>query len=293
MRNRAAFLPGRAETCDRQFRVSIREAILQLVNFLSRPGFRTMFGRLSDSRVTAAAGAPSAVERRLPHDMKSLPDYTVATVLWLLAAATAPAADEPWPQDEREAVRMVNEGELVFLQEPPRSAVHHHRNKIQVTNRSLNDGWAALVQCHENIDPVPAAEIVFNSGRIRNLSVRDYRNIERVQVEGDTVQLVNVGGGARLCLTADTRAVRKADDYHFSVRNGPFMRKFLDGYYPMHLSMAISVPPGAWQLDDSDPVAQPGFRLWQEGNVLNVEAWFEGELRTEFRFRRVPGRVDP
>jgi hypothetical protein len=194
-------------------------------------------------------------------------------------------ADDAW-LEAREDVHTatVNEGELSFLENPPERAVHAHHNRITLSRQSVNDGWAGLYQCHTNLDAVPAAEVVFRPGRMRHLQVEKASGIGRAWVEGESVQLEGVAPGAELCLSGETRVLVPQMDGGFLVRNGPFMRRFLDGFYPMHVTLEIILPPGDWTLVRSQPPGQPGFEITRNARGLEVEAWFEGALRTEFHF---------
>jgi hypothetical protein len=49
--------------------------------------------------------------------------------------------------------------------------------------------------------------------------------------------------GARLCLSAQTRALRNTGNGYFNLVNGPYMRKFLDGYYPMRVTLGSTTRP--------------------------------------------------
>jgi hypothetical protein len=194
-------------------------------------------------------------------------------------------ADEAWLDAHQEAqTATVNEGALNFLETPPAEAVHAHHNRITLSRQSLQDGWAGLYQCHTNLDAVPAAEVVFRPGRMRNLQVEKVSAIGRAWVEGHSVQLEDVASGAELCLSGETQVVVTEPGGGFQVRNGPFMRRFLDGFYPMHVRLEIVLPPGDWALVSSQPIDQPGFAIARTAEGLDVEAWFEGELRTEFHF---------
>ncbi|MGB5307174.1 MAG: hypothetical protein WBO57_13115 [Gammaproteobacteria bacterium] len=203
-----------------------------------------------------------------------------------LSTAADVAGDDAWGDMEAaEAVAHVNEGDLRFLDQPPSGPVHAHYNRIGITTRSLNDGWAALYQCHTHLDVVPAAQVVFNAERIRSLQVKEVAGIGQARVEGASVQLEDVQPGARLCLAAESRVIETHADGGFVVRNGPFMRRFLDGFYPMHVTLEFILPPGAWELVHSQPAAQSGFTVTEEAGRVRVDTWFEGELRTEFYFR--------
>ncbi|MDJ0739851.1 MAG: hypothetical protein QNJ91_09040 [Gammaproteobacteria bacterium] len=190
---------------------------------------------------------------------------------------------------EQEALRAqiaaVNEGALAFLDTPPKRVVHHHAGRISISPQSLDDGWVVLEQCHVNLDRVSAAQILFNPTRSRNLSVVSTRNIDDAYPEGSSIQLRGIGVDSEICLRAESRALHRVDDGVYELKNGPFMRRFLDGYYPLRLSLTIDYPDSL-SLADHQPLTQPGFAVVQQPGTLNVEALFEGELRTAFRFLR-------
>jgi len=128
-----------------------------------------------------------------------------------------------------ESAGEVNEGGLRFLETAPAKPVHHHQNHIRIDSDSLNSGWVTLSQCHDHLDAVPRAQITFREGFVRDLKVDRFTLIEDAWIEGASVQLRNVEPGARLCLSAQTRALRNTGNGYFNLTNGPYMRKFLDG----------------------------------------------------------------
>jgi len=179
----------------------------------------------------------------------------------------------------------VNEGTLVFLTRRPARQVHHHQNHLVIGADSLLNGWVRLKQCHENLDRVPRAQIMYNRERIRDLQIISSGNIEQSWVEDNTVQLRNVLEKARLCVQAWTRALKSNGDGSYSLSNGPFMRRFLDGYYPMRVSMQIDYATSGLQLIKMKPERQQGFDVTEQEGSLAFDAWFEGRLKTEFLFR--------
>ena len=209
-----------------------------------------------------------------------------------LAAASAYGAD--LSREEAEALfeapsaARVNEGVLVFLSRLPEKPVHHHQNHIVITEASLRDGWVTLDQCHADLDPVGRSQIVFSRDRTRELGVTAAEGIGEVWVEGNTVQLRDTARGARLCIHARSRALAPADDGSFVLKNGPYLRRFLDGYYPMRVSMRVTLDGPRLQLAATTPPSQPGFSIWSEGNEVFFDAQFEGRLTTELRFTRPP-----
>lgn len=216
-------------------------------------------------------------------------------LFWLLSGVAA--GDEPgmaelerWLESDElmppsVSIDQVNEGKLVFLSRRPARQVHHHQNHLVIDADSLLNGWVRLKQCHEHLDRVPRAQITYNRERIRDLQITASGNIEQSWVEDNTVQLRNVQDNARLCVQAWTRALKSNGDGSYSLRNGPFMRRFLDGYYPMRVSMQIDYASSGLQLITMKPERQQGFDVTEQDGSLAFDAWFEGRLRTEFLFR--------
>lgn len=180
----------------------------------------------------------------------------------------------------------VNEGTLNFLAEPPATPHHHHQNRIRLIGESLATGWVRLEQCHDNLDKVARAQITFREGFVRDLKVESSTRIESAWIEGPSVQLRNVAAGARLCLSAETRALRNAGGGFYMLHNGPYMRKFLDGYYPMRVSIDVAYPEALLALVDITPAAQPGLKVIEAPGAITVDAVFEGELRTLIQFQQ-------
>ncbi|MEA1889023.1 MAG: hypothetical protein U9N50_04485 [Pseudomonadota bacterium] len=193
-----------------------------------------------------------------------------------------------WPVEDPDAIYdAINEGELNFLDKPADTPVHHHHNTFIVLQSSIETGWIKLLQCHENLDILPRAQIVYNKGKIRHLRITQQKNIGHARVEDNTVQLTNVNSNARLCVEAESRALIAQKDGTFVLQNGPFMRKFLDGYFPMRVSIDIKLPANL-SFVAIEPVEQKGFRVIKGKQSLHLDAWFEGRLMTRIRFIRVP-----
>ena len=180
----------------------------------------------------------------------------------------------------------VNEGPLHLLQIRPAKPVHHHQNRIRIDANSLADGWVALKQCHDNLDAVPRAQITFREGYIRDLKVEQSRGIEQAWVEGASVQLQQIAPGSRLCLSARMRALRDAGNGFYNLVGGPYMRKFLDGYYPMQVTLDIDYPQTMLRVVDISPQPAPGLALQETPGHIHIDALFEGELFTLVQFVR-------
>jgi hypothetical protein len=197
----------------------------------------------------------------------------------------APATEEDWfERDWSEQVEAVSDGELRFLAQPPREKVHHQHNRLTIHDSSLEDGWVDVLQCHEGLDAVPRAQVVFGRKRTRGVQLVSYRDIRKVWVEGASVQLEEVGPKAELCVKAQMRTLTLEPDGSYTLLNGPFMRRFLDGYYPLRVSADVSLESRRLAYADIDPPPQPGFHVWQNGSTVHFDAWFDGRLVTRLRF---------
>jgi hypothetical protein len=91
-----------------------------------------------------------------------------------------------------------------------------------------------------------------------------------------------------LCISAWTRALFDNEDGTYTLYNGPFMRKFLDGYYPMRVSMDVDFADTGLELLYVSPQEQEGFQISEAGSKVSFDAWFEGRLKTEFHFSAEP-----
>lgn len=213
----------------------------------------------------------------------------VAMLSWLilLLAIALPAGLATAATDlSFESATLVNEGSLHFLEAAPAKPVHHHQNRILIDAGSIETGWVSLTQCHDNLDPVPLAQITFREGFVRDLRIDSATRIEAAWIEGASVQLRNVEPRARLCLSAQTRALHNTGNGYFNLTNGPYMRKFLDGYYPIQVTLEISYPPQLLTLIDITPAAQPGLSIYERPGSIRVNTTFEGELTTLIQFEK-------
>jgi len=216
--------------------------------------------------------------------MKSVAMFSLLPLLLSVALSAGPvnaATDLSF-----ESAALVNEGSLHFLETAPTKPVHHHQNQIVIDRDSLDSGWVSLTQCHDHLDAVPLAQITFREGFIRNLKVDSAVRIEEAWIEGASVQLRNVEPGAKLCLSAQTRAFHDTGNGYYNLTNGPYMRKFLDGYYPMQVTLEIRYPAELLNLIDVTPPAQPGFALDERPGFIRVDTLFEGELQTLIQFEK-------
>ena len=218
------------------------------------------------------------------------PNKFLRPLLWrslLLPVALGIGLAHAAPDLTFESAENVNEGSLHFLEVIPDKPLHHHQNRIRIDSDSLRSGWVSLSQCHDNLDPVPRTQITFREGFVRDLRVDSFTRIEDAWIEGASVQLRNVEHGARLCLSAQTRALRNNGNGYFNLLTGPYMRKFLDGYYPMRVSLEVDYPAQLLTLIDIEPSTQPGLKLDEHPGAIRMDAIFEGALITLIQFERL------
>lgn len=211
-----------------------------------------------------------------------------AVIIYLCCSQLSSLAASPeieiWRDEIENKAFAVNEGDLVFLQPQADRAVHHHHNYIILPRTRFNDGWVYLRQCHEHIDQVPEAQVLFKKERVRDLTIVSLANITKAWVEDNSVQLRDVQPNAKLCISVFSKSLIANPDGTYILRNGPFMRRFLDGYYPMHVTMEVEMPPDCLQVLWIVPPQQDGFQVRIGHNRVSIETWFEGRLVTEIAF---------
>lgn len=219
--------------------------------------------------------------------MHLLKQFLIIATLSFSASASdemTPHELEKWFQsDDPAPIKKTNEGKLVFLDKIPAKATLHSINTFIIDNDSIENGWVKLTQCYKNLDAVPVAEVVYQYRFMRQLKIKFTKNILKAHVSGQSVQLEDIGKNATLCVDAEVRNFYQNEDKSFSLVNGPYHRKFLDSYFPYHLTMNIQYPEGL-RFISSKPKTQKGFKIKQGKNTLDLDTWFEGKLNTEFRF---------
>lgn len=194
---------------------------------------------------------------------------------------------EKWFVEDTPATnKEVNSGQLLFLTSPPVKPALHSSNVFIIDNTSIEEGWVTLTQCYENLDAVPLTEVVFQYRFMRNLKIKSTKNIQQARVINQSVELKNIKKNARLCISAEVRNFYQNEDKTYSLINGPYHRKFLDGYFPYHLSMDIHFPRQL-RFILSQPKQQKGFILNKQQNRIIIDAWFEGKLESELRFELI------
>ncbi|MEW8506949.1 MAG: hypothetical protein AB2598_09605 [Candidatus Thiodiazotropha sp.] len=214
----------------------------------------------------------------------------ILLLLISLYSSTAPAGDESGELDDdfwEADTESVNEGDLEFLDTSPAKPVHHHINRIQINVDSLRNGWVGLNQCHHHLDPVPHLEIVYHPQRIRQIRLLMMENIGTGRVDDSTIVLRDVRKGASICLQAESQSLHPLGEDRYQLRNGPYMRKFLDGYYPMRLTLEVEYPAKLMELTALRPLPLANESIPKSGGKFYWDGWFQGKLFTEIDFNRL------
>jgi len=198
------------------------------------------------------------------------------------------STDDQWEQflnDDAEAKALaVNEGELRFLLSQPEKKPHLLHNKMTINPGSLDDGWIDMVQCHENLDKVFSAQILYHPRRTRNIGVVSSVGVGRAWVEKNSVQMTDIKVDAKVCVEAQVHSLYPNFDGTYSLHSGPFHRRFLDGYYPMRMTMDVELPKNRLSYGAIAPMEQAGFSVKHHENGMQVNALFVGELNIEVQF---------
>lgn len=205
-----------------------------------------------------------------------------------LQAEQTPSADEleKWfMSDELEPPSQSSDSHLTFIASPTGKPVLHSVNEFTISPQSIKTGWVDLLQCYQYLDPVPEMEVVYNYKTMRKLKIIKSHNIEQAFVKGQSVQLENVVKNAQLCVSTEVRIFYENKDGSYQLVNGPFHRKFLDSYFPFHLTLKISYPSKQLEFISSNPKPQFGFVVKQSDNTLLIDSYFTGKLYTEITFK--------
>ncbi len=173
---------------------------------------------------------------------------------------------------------------LKFIYPPPDKPLPASHTLLELTEVSIESGWVNVEQCHTELDPVPDAEVIYQFRQMRNLRVTEAKGIEQFWIEGQSVQLKNIGRGARLCLSLEAQILNQTDSGDYRLHYGPFQRRFLDSYFPMHVSLKVDYSRTLLTYGAIMPVVTEGFSVVQEGKRIAIDAWFRGKLTIALEF---------
>lgn len=201
-------------------------------------------------------------------------------------------ASDPAAGDEESAwletdddTSQVNEGELRFLTGPAGKERLHILNHITISPTSLIDGWVKLHQCYHNLTPLPDIQITYQYKAMQELTIASYDGIGRAWVDGQSVQMNHVTQNATICVLARVQILKRHDGGGYTLNNGPYHLRFLDGFYPLRVTLEVNYPDDLLTIIGVTPEPQPGLTLQREPGRVAIDTHFEGMLYTELRFQ--------
>lgn len=202
--------------------------------------------------------------------------------------STATQAEmEAWFNDDAEfRIADVNEGKLSFLPKLKNKSTHKAQanNQIKILATSAKDGWVDMSQCHRGLDAMPLVQLIFPEYTLRNLKITKQIGIAEAVVEAKSIQMADVSRGAELCVAMQIKALKKNTQGQYVLSNGPYQRRFLDGYYPMKLQLDVDYSQSGLKPVTTMPIQQPGFEISDSKQKMKLKAYFEGVLRTQISF---------
>jgi hypothetical protein len=200
-------------------------------------------------------------------------------------APTEQISGEDWFNDDSDlSAEDVNEGDLKFIAPITDKNILHSEAVLEITEKSLETGWVSLNQCYRNLDQIDKTDVVYNFKSIKQLKITSSGNIGKTKVDGQTIQLEDVRSSAYICVQAEVQILEKTSQNTFVLSNGPYYRRFLDGYYPYHVTVNISYPADKLKYIRISPAPQPLFEIIQQSEKLVVDTWFEGILLIDIKF---------
>lgn len=196
-----------------------------------------------------------------------------------------------WLESEEEhPTAQVNEGALTFLP-TTQETEHLHDNQLWIDQGTIASGWARLRQCHTSLDAVPRLDIVYHPDRIRDLKVISSNSIASAVATGHTIELQDIEPGAEICISATSRVFHPVestqDGMRYELVNGPFMRQFLDGFYPLQVRIQVNYPQDLLKLVSVSPESQSGWNLRYDAGRIEMQGRFEGKLTTRLIFEKL------
>lgn len=206
----------------------------------------------------------------------------------VLVAQPLSAEEEAWLNDDSDAIsRTVNEGQLEFLSSKPDTTILHSVSDLTIDQNSIEDGWVGLKQCYHHLDAVPLMQVEFQYRHMEDLQLVSHTNIGKAWVVEQSIQMEDIAKQASLCIKARVRIFYQNPDGSFSLMNGPFHRRFLDGFYPYHVTLNVHYPKQLLIFVGTTPATQTGYNVSDVNGHITIEAFFEGILKTETRFRLI------
>lgn len=181
---------------------------------------------------------------------------------------------------------VAREGELRFLAQRPDPGAYHYQSRVTITPESLTSGMVNLNTCHLALDPNSRIVIQFNPERVQDIRIAEFTGMTDARVEGHKVELRDVKRGASICIDLRSRVLDEQGPGQWRLRAGPLMRRYLDGYLPMHAQLQVQWPDGLLRVVSQDPSNQDGAQLQARSDGTNWQLTFAGRLNTHLVLQR-------
>lgn len=195
-----------------------------------------------------------------------------------------PVFASDWLEDDWEdRVDELSEGELIWYTNEPGPDTSRMQLAIRFKEDSHHHGWLEVRQCHSKLAKAPAVQMVFEDRAVRSLKIEQATNIGKAYIEDDTVQLSDIGNGARICVSSEQQVLHQLDKHHWALVSGPFQRRFLDGFYPMYVEVDVYWQKDNWRFMHSRPTSGPDISV--HTGQLSMRAHFSGRLKTALVFQ--------
>ncbi|MCU0926478.1 MAG: hypothetical protein MUF44_10690 [Hydrogenophaga sp.] len=206
-----------------------------------------------------------------------MPIRPLRTLLTHTSAALA-AVCFAWPVQALELDDVAREGELRFLAIRPDPGAYWYESRVQIGEDSLRTGIVQLSTCHRQLDPNHRIVIAFNPDRVQSIRVVSSDGVGRAEVQGHRVEMADVQRGGHICIDLHSRILDRLDERSWRLNAGPLMRRYIDGYLPMHARLAFHWPDGLLQVRETRPAAQPGVRIGVNGAGAELDLVFAGRM---------------
>lgn len=174
---------------------------------------------------------------------------------------------------------------LRFILKTKKKNIPLTEKTYRINADSLKTGWVIIEQCYHNLDPVSQLEVLYEYQEMRKLEVTHQHLVEKLWIEGQSVQMENLSKGAAVCTKAEVKILRHADTQKYLLLAGPFKRKFLDGYYPMQVKLNIHYPAKQLAFDEMFPAPAPGFNVSKTNDSISISSIFTGKLYLALSFK--------
>ena len=212
----------------------------------------------------------------------------VFTVTSTYADALSAEELEDWFNDDSEpSIDDVNEGQLTFISPLADKNILSSDAVMTITDFSLKTGMVSLQQCYRNLDPVAEMEVVYSYKNMKQLRIVSVGNIADARVVGSSIQLRDVTASAFVCVAAEVQLLESTAEDSYVLTYGPYYRRFLDGYYPYHVTVIIEFPVRQLRYADVSPSPRPLFELVKQPGKLIMDTWFEGVLLVNITFSTI------